>query len=155
MHPWSYRVHFKQNNSKTGAYELIILCDQHLKQMLFSNERLLFIEPNLVVLFLSDCIARLIGFKPKFQNKYDLKTNFKTYSKLGLCHCLFCFIPSDQANSKWPLGLVPIIVSVTLYKNPKKIWIQTAFEIIWIWFLKLQTEKEKEKRNRKGPAPPF
>ena len=157
MHSWSCRVHFKQTNSKTGAYELIILCDQHLKQMLLSNERLLFIEPNLVVLLLPDCIARLLGFKPKFQNKYDLKTNFKTYLKLVLCHCLFYFIPSDQANSKWPLGFVSKIVSVALYKNPEKIWIQTvlkSFEIdSWICKQKKKRRKEIEKGRRHLSCP--
>ena len=96
MHPWSCRVHFKQINSKTGAYEFIILCDQHLKQMLLSNERLLFIEPNLVVLLLSDCIARLLGFKPKFQNKYDLKNQFQNLFKTSAMSLLILFY------SKWP-----------------------------------------------------
>ena len=54
------------------------------------------------------------------------------------------FDQKDQANTERPHDFMPRNMSVTLYKNPEKVWIQMAFEIIWKCFLEIQTEKEKE-----------
>ena len=57
---------------------------------------------------------------------------------------IILFDQKDQANTERPHDFMPWIMSVTLYKNPEKVWIQMTFEIIWKCFLEIQTEKEKE-----------
>src|SRR4051812_5430046 len=80
-----------ENHFKTRAYELIILCDQHLKQMLLSNERLLFMKPNFVVLLLSGCFARLLRFKLKFQIKYKFENQFQNQYKTSAMSLFILF----------------------------------------------------------------